>query len=172
MTAFRDLTGERHGRWTALSFSHRDDKKIAWWLYRCDCGQEAIIRGTSITSGNSTGCTECQRARARGNKHAQTHGHTAGGPASPTFQSWKAMKARCSNPNNASWEYYGGRGIKVCGRWYHSFEAFLEDMGERPPGTILERRNPNGDYCKENCYWATPKEARATQRPPRLRVTQ
>lgn len=75
------------------------------------------------------------------------------------------MKARCTNPNNPRWEDYGGRGIKLCDRWLHSFEAFLADMGERPPGMSLDRYPDNdGNYEPGNCRWATLKEQRANRR--------
>ena len=66
------------------------------------------------------------------------------------------MKARCLNPRNKSYPDYGGRGIKICDRWIDSFENFLADMGEVPGREYTnERRDTDGDYCPENCYWAT-----------------
>jgi hypothetical protein len=72
-----------------------------------------------------------------------------------TYQTWRAMKARCCNPNCPDYARYGGRGIKIL---WESFSDFLSDMGERPEGTSIDRIDVSGDYAAENCRWSTPKE--------------
>jgi hypothetical protein len=74
------------------------------------------------------------------------------------------MIERCTNPHDTDWKNYGGRGIAVCDRWRHSFEAFLEDMGEKPPGHSIDRINNDGNYEPGNCRWATASEQQHNKR--------
>jgi lambda repressor-like predicted transcriptional regulator len=77
----------------------------------------------------------------------------------PTYAAWKAMKARCHNPNVKSYQEYGARGVSVCQRWRASFAAFLEDMGEKPsPQHTLDRRENTKGYEPGNVRWATQRE--------------
>jgi hypothetical protein len=72
----------------------------------------------------------------------------------PEWMSWSAMLSRCYNENSIGYKNYGGRGIKVCDRWKHSFENFYIDMGIRPGlDYSLDRKDVNGNYEPNNCRW-------------------
>jgi len=73
------------------------------------------------------------------------------------------MRERCRNPKNKKFQHYGARGISVAARW-NSFENFLADMGEAPPGLTLERDDVNGNYEKDNCRWADQKTQQNNRR--------
>jgi hypothetical protein len=85
------------------------------------------------------------------------HGHCVARKVTRTYKSWNAMRERCSNSSASNYADYGGRGIVVCDRW-STFENFLADMGERPEGMTLDRKDTSGNYEPSNCRWATPTE--------------
>lgn len=84
----------------------------------------------------------------RNKTHGLSREHAA------TYKVWKDMRARCYNPNNSEYQNYGGRGIAVCD-WWSSFANFYADMGDRPDGLTVERKDVDGHYEPANCTWAT-----------------
>lgn len=78
------------------------------------------------------------------------------------------MIDRCTKPTDPAYPNYGGRGIKVCDRWLHSFEDFLGDVGERPDGMTIEREHVNGNYEPGNVRWATRTEQNRNTRATKL----
>lgn len=86
---------------------------------------------------------------------------------SRTYDIWQAMRQRIHNPKRNCYERYGGRGITIDPRW-DSFATFLEDMGKAPPLHSLDRKDTNGNYCKDNCKWSTASEQQRNRRDNRM----
>ncbi|KAF0156275.1 MAG: hypothetical protein FD189_1080 [Elusimicrobia bacterium] len=172
---FVDLNGQRFGRLTVLAFAGRTPKGEALWRCRCECGRERVVLAYNLRSGGSQSCG-CL-ARELSSKRRLRHGECRKGRETREHLVWRMMKARCSNPHNKDFMDYGGRGIRICARWLHSFPNFLADVGRKPsPAHSIDRKDNDGHYscghCPEcvkngwpaNCRWATATEQRMNQR--------
>jgi hypothetical protein len=163
----KDHTRRRFGKITvAWPVGYVGKKPRPSWLAFCDCGIFFVVRAANL-SGNRTQSCGCARKETLARVNFK-HGHSVRGLMSPEYHAWANAIQRCSNLEDTC---YGGRGIKVCDRWLGSFELFLEDMGPRPKGShglrseySIERRDVNGNYDPENCYWATIAEQNANKR--------
>lgn len=157
-----DLSGQKFGYLEVMQRDGSTKNGQARWLCLCQCGKLKLITGVKLTAKkHPTRSCGCQK----GNLISQaltTHGMTG----TPTYESWGNMLNRCTNPSHERYRDYGGRGITVCLTW-RTFEGFLEDMGVRPDGKELERRDNDKGYCKENCCWATPQQQANNRRSSR-----
>lgn len=150
-----ELTGKRFGRLTVLERAkHNDNGNKPLWKCKCDCGKIVVVRGQDLRSGKtrSCGCYHNESATKRATKHGASKDKFR----SRLYHIWIGMRQRCSNPDSQSWRWY--KNINVCDEWndYKEFEKWALSHGY-DDGLSIDRIDSSGDYCPENCRWATAK---------------
>lgn len=154
-----DLIGQKFNRLTVISKSGQNKHKKTLFKCRCDCGNETIVVGSGLLSGNtnSCGCLQVERAVAAVKKACTKHGLAN----HPLYTVWIDINRRCYNPKDTTFHNYGARGIKVCNEWRKDFKSFYDWCIENGWSYGLEvDRYPdnNGDYHPDNCRITTCKE--------------
>lgn len=152
MAKIKDLTGEHFGRLTVVGLSHRDRWGKTVWTCLCECGTTTKVSPSSLKCGDTRSCGCLHSEIVRSGKCARvTHAMSN----TPEWDAYAHAKARCTNRKHKQWKGYGGRGIKFL---FHGFEDFFKELGPRPDGLTLDRRDNNGNYEPGNVRWATRKE--------------
>jgi hypothetical protein len=146
-----------YGKWTVLRYDGNSR-----YLCRCDCGNEASIRGGHLRSGESNSCKNCQ-------SKSDVRLHLVSIPEKVFMRIYHAAKhaiRRCTNHDHPNYRLYGGRGIKVLFQDKDVFIKYLVTLpGYDNPSLVLDRINNNGHYEPGNLRFATRSESQRNKNP-------
>ena len=165
-----NLMGKKFNMITILRLD-RSEGHHNYWVCKCECGAEFIAIGNNIVRGKTKSCGCMKKAIAPWLK--RTHGDCG----TRFYYTWASMKSRTTSKSNERYGDYGGRGIRLHEKWldyegfksdmYASYLKHVEGLGELE--TTIERKDVDGDYCPDNCTWATREEqGKNTRRTIRL----
>lgn len=159
-----EMIGKKIGRLTIIKETNKRDKNgNIYYLCKCDCGKEKIIKGQSIRAGSTLSCGCLHKEKVTKNGNEKRYG-------TRLYMIYRNMIQRCYNPNAKHYSRYGGRDIIICDEWLNDFDNFKEWAYNNGyfDNLTIDRINNDGNYEPSNCRWVTMQEQQYNKSTNRL----
>lgn len=168
--SFRGIEiGAKFGKWEIIGPPFSTGNRHWSAVSRCECGKIAAVNCNNLLRSKSPCCMSCGDTKT--SKKNTMHGDASGEYPTRLYNSWKSMKARCMNPSDVNFKWYGGRGIGICAQWLESYQTYKNwalANGYDTNKQIDRYPNRNGNYEPDNCRWVTSKENNRNRRDNRI----
>lgn len=144
------------GDLTVTRLSREGRLGTTYWVCKCACGApEREFSAYLLASGHAKTCGNHKSSEfesSLANRNATSKRNAVSN--NPLYNTWVAMKKRCTNPKHPAFADYGGRGIGVCAEWadFAAFRKWAESNGYTK-GLTLDRANNAEGYSPGNCRW-------------------